>query len=73
MLDTPIFRWSVAGVDGVETSPIETLRDSALRPWVKVGEGVGFERVVGPYSLGRTAGKEFDSNSNSLESVDVAS
>jgi Protein of unknown function (DUF3435) len=39
MLDMPIFRRSVVGVDGVEISPTETLRDSTLRPWVKkVGE-----------------------------------
>jgi hypothetical protein len=62
------------GVDGVEISPTEALRDSTLRPWAKkAGEEAGFEQVVGPHSLRRAAGKDFDNNGNSLESADVAS
>ena len=65
-LDTPVFRRSVAGLDGIEISPTEALRDSTFRPWVKkAGEEAGFEQVVGPYSLRRAAGKEFDSHGNS--------
>jgi hypothetical protein len=63
MLDTPVFRRSVAGLHGVEISPSEALRDNTLRPWVKkAGEETGFEQVVGPYALRRAAGKEFDSS-----------
>ncbi|MCJ1478787.1 hypothetical protein MMC13_007471 [Lambiella insularis] len=63
MLDAPICRRSMAALHGVEISPTEPLRDSTVRPWAKrAGEETGFEQVVGPYTLRRAAGKEFDSS-----------
>lgn len=47
MLDTPVFRRSVAGVDGFEISPTEALQDSTFQLWVKKAGGeAGFEQVV---------------------------
>lgn len=73
MLDAPICRRSVAALHSVEISPTEALRDSTIRPWAKkAGEETGFEQVVGPYTLRRAAGKEFDSSGNSPQNFDMA-
>jgi Protein of unknown function (DUF3435) len=70
ILDTTIFRQSMAGLYGVEISPTEALRGNALRPWVrKVNEERGFEQFVGPYVLRRATSTELDSGGDSLPSI----
>jgi hypothetical protein len=70
ILDTPIFRRSMAGLYGVEISPTEALRGNALRPWVrKVKEETGFEQFVGPYVLRRATSTGLDSGGDSLPSI----